>query len=431
MTSIRPFSLRRGRLEGSRSMRWRGAGLVLVLAAGCAPSEEAAGPIQPGPDAQRQALEAFVGAEAGDVIEFAAGRFSFDTTLSLDVPGVTVRGAGMEQTILDFSNQAAGSGGEGILVTADDFTVEDLAVFNSRSDGIKVEGTSNASFRRVFVNWEGEPSTENGAYGLYPVQVDGVLIEDSKVRGSSDAGIYVGQSSRIVVRRNETWENVAGIEIENSTAADVYENHAHHNTGGLLVFSLPELPVKNGRDIRVWNNRVVENNHPNFGKPGAIVSEIPAGSGLILMASDNVDVYGNEFRDNQTANVSIVSYLATGRPYEDPAYDPFSEGISIHHNTFAGGGAQPEGSLAELAVPLIGAPLPDIVFDGIVNPERLQDGQLPAEARIYVENNGDADFVNLDLGVAMAGGQPNIDRDLSRYAGSLPQPPGEVALGGP
>jgi parallel beta-helix repeat protein len=403
--------------------------LALVALVACAPADDD-GPIQPGPDAQRQALEAFIGAQDGDVIEFAAGRFSFDTTLSIDASGVTVRGAGMDETILDFSDQAAGSGGEGILVTADDFTVEDLAVFNSRSDGIKIEGTAGASFRRVFVNWEGDPSTENGAYGLYPVQVDGVLIEDSKVRGSSDAGIYVGQSNRVVVRRNETWENVAGIEIENSSNADVYDNYSHHNTGGVLVFSLPELPVKNGRDIRVWNNRVVDNNHPNFGKPGAIVSEIPAGSGLILMASDNIDVFGNEFRNNETANVSIISYLATGREYNDGEYDPYSEGISIRDNSFAGGGSQPAGSLAELAMPLIGTPLPDIVFDGVVDASKKVDGSLPEGLGIYVAGNGDADFVNLDLGAALAGGEPQIDRDLTHYAGVLPEPPGEVLLDG-
>lgn len=401
------------------------AAVVLVLGACAAPQ---GGPITPGPDAQRQALEAFIGAQEGDVIEFAAGRFEFDTTLSLDAPGVTVRGAGMEETILDFASQAAGSGGEGILVTADDFSVEDLSVFNSRSDGIKIEGTSGAEFRRVFVNWEGEPSTANGAYGLYPVQVDGVLIEDSKVRGSSDAGIYVGQSRNVVVRRNETWENVAGIEIENTSAADVYDNYTHHNTGGILVFSLPELPVKNGRDIRVWNNRVEDNNLANFGKPGAIVSEIPAGSGLILMASDNIDVFDNDFLRNDTANVSIISYQSTGRPYDDAGYDPYSEGIAIRENRFAGGGNQPQGSLAELAIPLVGSPLPDIVFDGVANSEKMADGELPAELRLYVQDNEGADFVNLGLGAMLAGGEPQVDRDVERYRGTLPQPPGQVSL---
>src|SRR5699024_2527168 len=92
--------------------------------------------------------------------------------------------------------------------------------------------------------WEGEPDSANGAYGLYPVESANVLIEDSYVRGSADAGVYVGQSDRIVVRNNIAEWNVAGMEIENSTNADMYSNIARHNTGGLLVF---DLPIGNGK----------------------------------------------------------------------------------------------------------------------------------------------------------------------------------------
>src|SRR3546814_1386139 len=91
--------------------------------------------------------------------------------------------------------------------------------------------------------WTGGPSTDNGAYGLYPVQVDNVLIEDSVVKGASDAGIYVGQSTNIIVRNNRAEGNVAGIEIENSTGADVYGNTTTGKTGGILVFKIGRAPV--------------------------------------------------------------------------------------------------------------------------------------------------------------------------------------------
>ena len=407
-----------------------GVCLSLFLFAACSTTSES-GPqthfIELGPEAQKNALAALIQAQPGDVVEFGAGRFEFDSTLSLDVPSVTVRGAGLEETILDFSNQAPGTGGEGLMVTADDFTIEDLAVYNTRADAIKVEGTTNASFRRVFVNWEGEPSTENGAYGFYPVQVENVLIEDSKVRGCSDAGIYVGQSKNIIVRRNEAWENVAGIEIENSTGADVYDNKTWNNTGGILVFSLPELPVKAGSSARIFNNEVWDNNHPNFGLPGAIVSTIPAGSGLIIMATDNTEVFDNEFRGNKTSQISIVSFATTGREYDDPAYDPTPEGIAIYNNVFEGGGTAPEGLLADTIGPLIGTPFPDIVWDGVVDESKLVDGEIPAEHRIYVQNN-QGSFVDLDLGAVMAGKQPNIVTDVAAYAGSLPSPPQPIVL---
>ncbi len=400
-----------------------------ALIAGCATSgsDESVHRVELGPEAQQRALEALIGAQPGDVIEFGPGHFEFDTTLSLDVAGVTVRGSGIDETILDFSGQVPGSGGEGLMVTADDFLIEDLSVYNTRADAIKVEGTTNATFRRVFINWEGAPRTENGAYGFYPVQVTNVLIEDSKVRGCSDAGIYVGQSSNIIVRRNEAWENVAGIEIENSTGADVYDNKVWNNTGGILVFSLPELPVKGGRDARVFNNDVRDNNHPNFGLPGAIVSTIPAGSGLIIMATDNAEVFGNAFTGNKTANVSIVSFTSTQREYDDPGYDPVPEGIAVHDNTFEGGGDDPEGLLAEAIGELVGTPFPDIVWDGVIDQSKMVDGELPPEYRIYVQDNNGT-FANLDLGTMLAGGTPRLVTDSTAYAGSLPTPPAPIVL---
>jgi parallel beta-helix repeat protein len=411
------------------SKAWASGAVALMLTLGVAAcGGGGAGPIEPGPDANRQIQLALIEAQPGSVVELAAGRFELDTTVSLDVEGVTVRGAGMGETVLDFAGQAAGSGGEGITVTADDFTVEDLTVANTRGDGIKVEGTRGATFRRVMVDWEGEPATTNGAYGLYPVQVTGVLIEDCKVRGASDAGIYVGQSSNIVVRRNEAWENVAGIEIENSTGAEVYENVAHHNSGGILVFSLPELPVKDGRDSRVYANQIYENNHPNFGKPGAIVSALPPGSGLILMANDNTEVWDNTFRDNQTAQVSVISFLSTQREYDDPGYDPYPEGIWIHDNRFEGGGDAPQGRFAEAVMPHLGERMPDIVWDGIVDPAKLVDGEVAPENRLYLGDNGDAEFAAVDFPAIAEGRAPKIVRDASAFAGELPSPPPPVTL---
>ncbi|HVS64824.1 MAG TPA: parallel beta-helix domain-containing protein [Thermoanaerobaculia bacterium] len=391
----------------------------------------AAGPIEPGADANKRIQTALIEAQPGSVIELGAGRFDLDTTLSLDVEDVTIRGQGIGETILDFADQAAGSGGEGITVTADAFTVEDLSLVNTRGDGIKVEGTRGATFRRVMVDWEGPVETTNGAYGLYPVQVTDVLIEDSKVRGASDAGIYVGQSKNIIVRRNEAWENVAGIEIENSTGAEVYQNVAHHNSGGILVFSLPELPVKDGRDSRVYDNEIYENNHENFGKPGAIISELPPGSGLILMANDNTEVWGNTFRDNQTAQVSVISFLVTQREYDDPGYDPFPEGIWIHDNTFEGGGHDPQGDFAAAVMPHLGDErMPDIVWDGIVDPAKLVDGEVTPEHRLYLGDNGGALFAAVDMRAILEGREPEIVRDAARFAGRLPSPPPPVTIQG-
>jgi hypothetical protein len=61
-------------------------------------------------------------AKPGSVIEIPAGHYHLDRGLSLRVNGVTIHGAGMEQTILSFRNQT--SGPEGLLAQASDFRIE-------------------------------------------------------------------------------------------------------------------------------------------------------------------------------------------------------------------------------------------------------------------------------------------------------------------
>src|SRR5690606_32186800 len=152
---------------------------------------------------------------------------------------------------------------------------------DTAGDGLKVEGADGVTIRRVRVTWNGTPGPDNGAYGLYPVQCQNVLIEGSLVEGASDAGIYVGQSDTIVVRDNQVRNNVAGIEIENSSNADVHGNTATGNTGGVLVFNLPGLQVQNGAVTRVFDNTIVENNLDNFAPEGNIVGLVPRGTGII------------------------------------------------------------------------------------------------------------------------------------------------------
>jgi len=380
--------------------------------------------IEPGEEAQEQAQLALIDAEPGDIVEFAEGTFNFNSTLSCTVDNITIRGQGRDKTILSFKEQGAGAGGEGILCTANNFTVEGLAVEDTKTDGIKTEGSTHVIFRDLRVEWTGGPSPDNGAYGLYPVLSKDVLIEGCLVIGASDAGVYVGQSENTIVRNNEARGNVAGIEIENTVGADVYDNVATNNTGGILVFSLPELPKKTGTNTRVYNNKIFENNHENFAKEGNIVATIPPGTGMLIMANKNVHVYDNEFRDNNTSNVSIVSYLATQRPFNDPEYSPYAEGIYLHENTFSGGGSDPKGEIGLLFKGLFpGEEVPDIVYDGIVDESKKVDGELPAEVRLYVSNNEDADFANINLSEFLKTSTPNVSRDLAPHEGSLPELP--------
>lgn len=201
-------------------------------------------------------------AKAGDVIEIPAGTHQLTRGLSLSVAGVTIRGEGMDRSVLSFKNQAQGA--EGLLVNADNFTIENLAIEDTVGDAIKINESDNVVIRNVRTEWTGGPLTTNGAYGIYPVQSSNILIDGAVAIGASDAGIYVGQSTQIIVRNSRAEYNVAGIEIENSTFADVYDNVATNNTGGILVFDLPNLPVQGGRNTRVFNNQISNNNVQNL-----------------------------------------------------------------------------------------------------------------------------------------------------------------------
>ncbi len=387
------------------TLRNTAAALVAVsIAAACGQSstpESAAAPEQRFEDTLRLALET---ASPGDVIEVPEGTHTFTRSLTLNTDGVTIRGAGMDKSILTFGGQVAGA--EGLLVNASDFTIEDIAVEDTRGDALKVNEGRNIVIRRVRTEWTRGPHTENGAYGIYPVQTENTLIEESVAIGASDAGIYVGQSRNVVVRSSRAEHNVAGIEIENTVHADVYDNVATNNTGGILVFNMPDLEQL-GHSTRVFNNRVVGNNTANFAPPGGAVAGVPAGSGVLINANDKVEVFDNEIADNKTANILISSYFSAGYSGERdtaPAFDPYPESIYIYGNTFRNGGTAPDREELEmLRVGMFGADgsLPDIVWDGFVNPEKGGEPVICVDNEEAVLLNIDAENSNANVTIDM------------------------------
>jgi parallel beta-helix repeat protein len=341
----------------------------------------------------------FIEAKAGDVIEIPAGVHKMTRSLSLNVSGVTIRGAGIDASILSFTNQIQGA--EGHLVSANDFVIEDLAIEDTVGDAIKINQSRNVVIRNVRTEWTGGPLSTNGAYGIYPVQSQNILIEGAVAIGASDAGIYVGQSEQIIVRNSRAEYNVAGIEIENSTFADVYDNIATNNTGGILVFDLPDIPVQGGRNTRIFNNQIINNNVDNFAPVGNIVAGVPAGTGLMVMANDSIEVFGNEFTNNQTASVLIVSYLLGGRTTDDLNYDPYPEAIFIHDNQYVGGGDAPDSEPLKMLQAATGQAIPNIVWDGMVL------GEKSPEQILCIQETPVPTFVNLDASNDFA--EPSFD----------------------
>lgn len=343
-------------------VRMRIRELLFVGAAFCAlvqPASAKTIAVSPGEGAQERLQEALIAAEPGDVVELAAGRFKLSDGLSLDVNKVTVKGQGGSATILDFSGQQGA--GEGLLVTSDDVVLKDFAVENSKGDGIKSKGADRIVYHKLRVEWTGGPLATNGAYGIYPVESKDVLIDSVFVRGASDAGIYVGQSRNIVVRHSTAVENVAGIEIENSFDADVHDNIATRNTGGVLVFDLPNLPQMGGHNVRIFGNNIVNNMTPNFAPKGNIVANVPTGTGVMVMANRRVEIFDNVIGENGTTNIMIVGYRF---PFQDPKYDPLPREVSIWDNQHSRAGWDPKFRGGTEIAAAMGGSFPAIFWDG-------------------------------------------------------------------
>lgn len=356
----------------------------------------------------------FVLAEDGDVIELPAGTISLSNTLWLDAKkNVTIRGAGQDKTILSFKNQQQGA--EGMKITnAQNIVLEQFTIEDSKGDLIKTQQVNGLEFRDLTARWTGKPKASNGSYALYPVQCRNVRMERCTAIGASDAGLYIGQSDSVWVTACVAKNNVAGIEIENTTNAWVFKNQAFDNTGGILIFDLPGLLKKQGGHVKVYDNLVARNNYKNFAPKGNIVGKVPSGTGVMILATSDVEVYNNKIWDNKTASTVIASYFLTEIPIKDKAYNPYPSAISIHNNVYSLGKRMPtwKNKLGFLFWLKFKRNVPHILYDGIQNPAYLDaDGSVKPEHRICIRSNTGGSFANLKADKKFKG----ISRDVQPY----------------
>lgn len=310
--------------------------------------------VQPGQSIQ----SAIDRALPGDRIEVMPGVYHEE--IMVDRAGISLIGLNVdgERPVLD----GKGAMGDAVNVSGDDFLIENFIIRHYTGNGVTVSKAKNAVFRNL-------TCIDTGLYGVYPVECQGVLIEYCTVTRISDAGIYVGQSRDIVVRNNEAFKNVAGIEIENSVNALVENNSSHNNSAGILVFVLPNNPSKVGERCRVVNNRVFDNNGPNFGKEGTIVASLPSGIGMLVMAADHTEIAQNTVTGNNTCGLAVIGLgsspgvaerqeKAGGHPID---VEPNSDYTLVRHNLFADNGKSVD---ARFAASFPGVPGSDIVWDG-------------------------------------------------------------------
>ena len=203
---------------------------------------------------------------------------------------------------------------------------------------------------------------------------------------------------------------MAGIEVENSVGADVYNNTAVANTGGILIFNMPGIP-KRGQGTRVFDNDVNDNNTENFAAPGTAVSGVPSGSGIMVHSNDLVEIFNNRLSGNNTANIVISSYFSAnyaGQREVAAEFDPNPELIYIYDNKMSGSGAAPGMDyLVGLRDTIFGpeGAFPDIIWDSVVDPNK------PEDREVICVDNGDSLLLSIDAGNEFA----NSTVDMAAY----------------
>ena len=335
------------------------------------------------PEEVEALIEQFILVEKGGTINIPEGFYELNSQLILDnIDSVKIIGAGIGKSILSFKNLK--TGGEGMKVVGNDLLLQDFSVYDAPGDGLKAQHCENIIFRRVEATWTNGDKSKNGTYALYPVQCKNVVIDACVAAHSRDAGIYVGQSENIIVKNCTAYGNVAGIEIENCDNAEVFDNHAYNNTAGILVFNLPGLIKADAYGTKIFNNKIIENNHENFASTapsnsGNPISHIPPGSGVIVFAAKGVEVYENEIIDNKTVGVVVASFQITQLPFDtENGWSPYSSDIFVHNNTYKRPTALPDltkelGQLISMLNANGKMKSQDIVYDGIFDETKGND----------------------------------------------------------
>jgi parallel beta-helix repeat protein len=227
---------------------------------------------------------------------------------------------------------------DGITVTANGagFTLDNVVVRGFTGDGISLTGVDGFTITHV-------AAVNNGEYGIFPVFSSHGLIQFSTASGSNDTGIYVGQSSDVAIRNNAVFDNVNGIEIENSTRVEASGNVAFQNTVGIFEDLLPGLTIEASDSNLIEGNLVLKNNRPNTADPSDIATVEPSGLGIVVLGGDHTLVKDNLVAGNGYAGILLASGLdLIALAHLDPGVygkvDPNPENTLITNNIVIGNG---------------------------------------------------------------------------------------------
>ena len=114
--------------------------------------------------------------------------------------------------------------------------------------------------------------------------------------------------------------------------------------------------------IHVADNDVRDNNRANFAEPGELAAAVPAGSGILMVGSDDSRVDGNAVHGNDFVGIGVGSTLLLGAlaglpPDVFDGIEPDPDGVEVTNNQVTGNGSSPP----PLPIPLPGV---DLLWDG-------------------------------------------------------------------
>ena len=251
---------------------------------------------------------------------------TYNETIYIDKDDIRLIGVIKEsrRAILD----GQGTMNDAILYSGNNIVIEGFIITKYKGNGIMGQAGNNFEIRNNII-------VDTGVYGIFPQLGQNGIVELNVISGIEDAAIYIGMSDNIHVAYNEVFDSVAGIEIENSRHSIVEGNYVYNNTGGILAFITPGLPIKTTYDVLIRNNWISGNNTKNFGAPGSTVGGIPAGTGIMVMAADDVVIENNIITNHKTIGIMVLDHNTAAELTNvtvDPESDPNSDGLKVLDN---------------------------------------------------------------------------------------------------
>ena len=306
---------------------------------------------------------------------------------------------------------------DAILYSGNGVTIENFYITHYKGNAVMGQAGNNYIIRNNII-------VDTGVYGIFPQLGKNGIVSHNVISGIEDAAIYVGMSDNVDVVYNQVYGSVAGIEIENSRKALVEGNYVYDNTGGILAFITPGLPIKTCSDVIIRNNFVVDNNHENFAIPGSLVSNIPEGTGILVMACDDVVVEQNIITGNKSVGITFTDFSLASSAATDPDSEPNPDRPVILNNIMQNNGYDPAPAVkAVLMATTLDTQGPDIVdtvgLDNgcILNPERFRTIGLGKYSECDFDNTRNVVSYTLPEPVPPRGPEANMDKGKLVYYG--------------